>query len=205
MKTIVKPECDFDDCFPESSKWRGYKYFKEGRVEFVSYDDDFYQGIVHGTQDYEVSYKYDEGDITQMHCTCPFFAKGVNCKHLYAFIFSEFGIEKKEKRYTAEEILYHTKPVEEAEDDFMKTDSDREGLLGTAKGIVGALNSFNEAFGNNKTVAEKREENLEEEMEVYGLDEEEKELVRSGDWEPWQFDRDPDDLEEEDYYYEDEF
>ncbi len=71
--------------------------------------------------------------------------------------------------------------------------------------INGTLNTFNEAFGNNKSDAEKREENLEEEMETYGLDEEEKELVRSGEWEPWQFDRDPDDLEEEDYYYDDEF
>ena len=71
--------------------------------------------------------------------------------------------------------------------------------------INGALNTFNEAFDNNKNETQKAKEKLEEEMKTYGLDEEEKDLVRSGDWEPWQFDRDPDDLEEEDYYSEDEF
>ncbi len=45
---------------------------------------------------------------------------------------------------------------------------------------------------------------LEEEMDYYGLDEDEKELVRSGEYEPWDFDYPGDsDLDEEDYYSED--
>ena len=45
---------------------------------------------------------------------------------------------------------------------------------------------------------------LEEEMDNYDLTEEEKDLVRSGEYEPWDFDYPEDsDLEEEDYYSED--
>ena len=64
---------------------------------------------------------------------------------------------------------------------------------------------MNNYFDSYSDYEEKKKKQIEEEMEIYGLDEEEKELVRNGEWEPWQFDRDPDDLEEEDYYYEDEF
>lgn len=51
----------------------------------------------------------------------------------------------------------------------------------------------------------KIDEELEEEMEAYCLDEEEKELVRSGEYEPWDFELpSDDDLVEGDYYEEDE-
>lgn len=194
MRTVIIPECDFDDYFPEGIKWKGYQYFKEGRVELVREEEDTYYGIVHGSQDYEVSFKYDEGDVTQMHCTCPFFAKGVNCKHLYAFIFSEFGEERTEQRYTSEEMLY-TKPIEETEEEPVKPK--KGGLLSVAKGIVGALNSFNDAFENET----KKEQKLEDEMDIMGLDEDEKDLVRNGEWEPWEFEED--EREEDDYYHDD--
>ncbi len=62
--------------------------------------------------------------------------------------------------------------------------------------------------GINKTldgIEEKKEKNrlgaLEEEMDMYGLDEDEKELVRKGEYDPWDFD--PDNPFEEDDYYND--
>lgn len=63
--------------------------------------------------------------------------------------------------------------------------------------------------GINKTldgIEEKKEKNrldtLEEEMDMYGLDEDEKELVRKGEYDPWDFDPD-NPFEEDDYYNED--
>ncbi len=52
--------------------------------------------------------------------------------------------------------------------------------------------------------AEKRErEDLERRMDVYGLEEWQKELVRKGEYGPENFDEDGE-LTEDDYYYEDE-
>ena len=49
--------------------------------------------------------------------------------------------------------------------------------------------------------------NLEEEMDNYGLDDEEKELVRNGEYDPWDFEepQDGDEINEDDYYAEDDF
>lgn len=62
--------------------------------------------------------------------------------------------------------------------------------------------------GINKTldgIEEKKEKDcsdaLEEEMDMYGLDEDEKELVRKGEYDPWDFD--PDNPTDEDDYYKD--
>ena len=51
----------------------------------------------------------------------------------------------------------------------------------------------------------KEERELEKEMDLYDLDEEERELVRKGEYDPWNFDRpgQGEELDEEDYYYED--
>lgn len=63
--------------------------------------------------------------------------------------------------------------------------------------------------GINKTldgIEEKKEKDrsdaLEEEMDMYGLDEDEKELVRKGEYDPWDFDPD-NPTDEDDYYKED--
>lgn len=45
----------------------------------------------------------------------------------------------------------------------------------------------------------------EEELDSYGLDEEEKEQVRNGLQDPWDFEEDPDTEEDSDYYSEDDF
>ena len=48
----------------------------------------------------------------------------------------------------------------------------------------------------------KKDENrYKEEMDMYGLDEDEKELVRKGEYDPWDFD--PDNPTDEDDYYKD--
>jgi len=48
----------------------------------------------------------------------------------------------------------------------------------------------------------KKNQQLEKEMDAYELEEWQKELVRKGEYDPWNFEEDGD-LEEDDYYYED--
>lgn len=58
-----------------------------------------------------------------------------------------------------------------------------------------------------KAVSDIQDENdkkkqQEKEMDAYGLEEWQKDLVRKGEYDPWNFEEDGD-LEEDDYYYED--
>ena len=57
------------------------------------------------------------------------------------------------------------------------------------------LNGLNELENTNKVL-------LEKEMDNYMLEDWQKELVRNGEYNPWNFEEDGD-LEEEDYYFED--
>ena len=63
-------------------------------------------------------------------------------------------------------------------------------------------NEINKNIDKNEQLKEKDRKNaLEEEMDMYGLDEDEKELVRKGEYDPWDFD--PDNPTDEDDYYKD--
>ena len=48
----------------------------------------------------------------------------------------------------------------------------------------------------------KKRADLEKEMDAYDLEDWQKDLVRKGDYDPWNFEEDGE-LEEDDYYYED--
>lgn len=68
--------------------------------------------------------------------------------------------------------------------------------------IYEMLKGINKNIDKNEQLKEKDRKNaLEEEMDMYGLDEDEKELVRNGEYDPWDFD--PDNLTDEDDYYKD--
>ncbi|MBE6140950.1 MAG: SWIM zinc finger family protein [Firmicutes bacterium] len=59
-----------------------------------------------------------------------------------------------------------------------------------------------DAINSEPTKDNKYDEELEKEMELYGLEEWQKEEVRKGNYAPWNFEQDGE-LEEDDYYYED--
>lgn len=46
-----------------------------------------------------------------------------------------------------------------------------------------------------------KDSKLEKEMDLYGLEDVEKEYVRRGDYEPYNFEDSKDELDEDDYYY----
>ena len=57
-------------------------------------------------------------------------------------------------------------------------------------------------FGSGqKKVLEKKNVCLEREMDRYGLMDEEKKLVHSGEYDPWNFEEE--EMDEEDYYHDD--
>ena len=68
--------------------------------------------------------------------------------------------------------------------------------------IYEMLKGINKNIDKNEQLKEKDRKNaLEEEMDMYGLDDDEKELVWKGEYDPWDFD--PDNPTDEDDYYKD--
>lgn len=65
---------------------------------------------------------------------------------------------------------------------------------------MGFLWNLISSSNNNKN----NKDELEKEMDLYGLEEVEREFVRRGDYEPYNFEDDEEtQLDEDDYYYED--
>lgn len=52
-----------------------------------------------------------------------------------------------------------------------------------------------------KGLSNNKDDDLEKEMDKYGLEEVEREYVRRGDYEPYNFEDSKDELDEDDYYY----
>lgn len=205
MEKIVKPECDFDDYFDEHTKWRGYDYYKKGRVNNIKVHNNIYTAIVTGTKNYNVSFKYEYGDITDMKCSCPSFEKGNKCKHLYAFVFAKFGKEVTIERPTISEV-FNTNEDNDEEIPVKEKNHHHITLLEILQGLFGAAKEIKSEFNENRyDPKEKERQKLEDEMDNYGLTEEEKDLVRSGEYEPWDFEypEDHENLEEDDYYHDD--
>lgn len=72
-------------------------------------------------------------------------------------------------------------------------------------GLLGFILGLSEALDEDEK--KKKANSLEKEMDNYGLDEEERELVRKGDYEPWNFEfpSDGEELDDDDYYKDDDF
>lgn len=71
---------------------RGYDYYCEGAVEDMEVSKDFVTADVIGTDDYEVEISFDNNEVTEMYCSCPYAEGGRNCKHMAAVLYewSEF-------------------------------------------------------------------------------------------------------------------
>ena len=62
-------------------------------------------------------------------------------------------------------------------------------------------------LGISEAMEDDKKKKQEKEMDLYGLTDEERELVRRGEYEPWNFEEpsDGEELDEDDYYSEDDF
>ncbi|MCD7808338.1 MAG: SWIM zinc finger family protein [Erysipelotrichaceae bacterium] len=66
---------------------RGYDYFLSNRIEDYHETDKLISATVTGTNNYDVQIRYNKKRIMGMTCTCPYAAKGFNCKHMAAVLF----------------------------------------------------------------------------------------------------------------------
>lgn len=67
---------------------RGWDYFNENAVEDLVITDQEISATVIGNEDYEVNILIEEDEIIDMYCSCPYAAKGNNCKHMAAVLFA---------------------------------------------------------------------------------------------------------------------
>ena len=78
---------NFENLFEEKILIRGYNYFLNDAVHNVTKNGKYYNGVVDGTQVYNLQIKIDDnGSIDEMHCNCPYALEN-NCKHMAAFLF----------------------------------------------------------------------------------------------------------------------
>ncbi len=79
---------------------RGHEYYTENRVAYLSLDGDSGYAIVEGSEPYEVEFRYQNGDISALVCSC--FCT-YNCKHEFAAMLQlKEALERIEKHYSAE-------------------------------------------------------------------------------------------------------
>ena len=77
---------DWEYLFAKRIIERGYEYYYSNAVENLTVTNDTIQASVMVTEDYEVTINYDEDQIIDMECTCPYAQDGKNCKHMAAVL-----------------------------------------------------------------------------------------------------------------------
>ena len=78
---------DFEKLFDEKILKRGYNYYLEDAVHDVTRNGNHYEGLVYGTEIYEVQIEIDNnGNVEHMDCDCPY-AEENNCKHMVALLY----------------------------------------------------------------------------------------------------------------------
>lgn len=78
---------NFEELFEEKILERGYNYYLEDSVHEVTKNGNYYEGLVYGTEIYEVKVKINEnGNVEDMDCDCPY-AEENNCKHMAALLY----------------------------------------------------------------------------------------------------------------------
>ena len=89
---------NFEKLFDEKILKRGYNYYLEDAVYDVTRNGNHYEGLVYGTEIYEVQIEIDDnGNVEDMDCDCPY-AEENNCKHMVALLYyleSDGKIESK--------------------------------------------------------------------------------------------------------------
>ena len=78
---------NFEELFEEKILERGYNYYLEDSVHEVTKNGNYYEGLVYGTEIYEVQVKINKnGNVEDMDCDCPY-AEENNCKHMAALLY----------------------------------------------------------------------------------------------------------------------
>ncbi len=78
---------DWEDEFRDIILDRGYDYYIKNHIKNYSETDKLISATVTGNNNYEVQIRYNTKRIMDMTCTCPYAAKGYNCKHMAAVLY----------------------------------------------------------------------------------------------------------------------
>ena len=84
---------------------RGYDYYLENAVENIGISEDIIRADVIGSEDYEVEISVNNGEVTDMYCSCPYALDGKNCKHMAAVLYEwseDAGEEEPAKKVNTE-------------------------------------------------------------------------------------------------------
>ena len=86
---------------------RGYDYYLENAVENIDISEDIIRADVIGSEDYEVEISVNNGEITDMYCSCPYALDGKNCKHMAAVLYewSEDAEEEESANVVIEDLF----------------------------------------------------------------------------------------------------
>lgn len=91
---------NFEELFDEKILKRGYNYYLEDFVHEVNKKGSCYEGLVYGTEIYEVKIEINNnGNVEDMNCDCPY-AEENNCKHMAALLYyleNDGQVENKKK------------------------------------------------------------------------------------------------------------
>lgn len=79
---------NWEKLFEQHILERGYDYYCEDAVENLDISADSIRACVEGTEDYEVEISLDDGEVTEMYCSCPYAGGGRNCKHMAAVLYA---------------------------------------------------------------------------------------------------------------------
>src|ERR1044072_5232670 len=67
---------------------RGFAYFRAGAVKILEHFDSYVLAQVKGTLDYFVALSLTLNSL-DVACTCPYFADGEDCKHIWATMLAD--------------------------------------------------------------------------------------------------------------------
>ena len=86
---------------------RGYDYYLENAVENIDVSEDIIRADVIGSEDYEVEISVNNGEVTDMYCSCPYALDGRNCKHMAAVLYewSEDAEDEKSANVVREDLF----------------------------------------------------------------------------------------------------
>lgn len=241
---------------------KGEKIYQNNKIKNLNNENNKYKAIVQGTEDYNVEVEFDDNDkIKNMKCTCSYYKKSNNCKHISAVVFAtklrpyyekinnyidkelellktkyknsneknkiienkikkiENDLIEKQGLYQRlniaidiniveedlEREIYYTKKAAENinrkhEEEIRQTQSlkrkkHKPGILfGLLSWLFKVSNEVNKETHDFKEYTDK-------ELRNWDLDDDQIKEVREGNQEPWDFEEE--NLEEDDYYYED--
>lgn len=101
---------------------RGYDYYLENAVENIDVSESVVQADVIGSEDYKVEISINNGEVTDMYCSCPYAVEGRHCKHMAAVLYEwTENQDKKELENAINADLF--RPVETMNDYKKKADA----------------------------------------------------------------------------------